>query len=116
MSSGVISALEIGNRNPGLNSLVTFSKAYDVSLDELVFGRSPSASTLSTSPDPSLSPIVGESEETAEGKAEERDPYFRSLREILDGCDSAEKEFMLRLISTAHSEFGFVRNKMVAGG
>ena len=50
MSSGVISALEIGNRNPGLNSLVTFSKAYDVSLDELVFGRSPSASTLSTSP------------------------------------------------------------------
>lgn len=115
MSSGVISALEIGNRNPGLNSLVTFSKAYDVSLDELVFGRSPSASTLSTSPDPSLSPIIGESKGIEEEK-EERDPYFRSLREILDGCDSAEKEFMLRLISTAHSEFGFVRNKMVAGG
>lgn len=105
MSSGVISALEIGNRNPGLNSLVTFSKAYEVSLDWIVFGETPSVSTSELE--------NGEADTVVE---EETDPYYRSLRELTESMDEAEKDFMLRLISTAHSEFGFVRNKMVAGG
>ena len=110
MSSGVISALEIGNRNPGLNSLVTFSRAYDCSLDWIVFGIEPSAdSQVSTS---DLENGDGSSSSVVEETVEDTDPYYRSLREILDGCDDAEKDFMLRLISTAHSEFAIVRNKM----
>lgn len=125
MSSGVISALEIGNRNPGLNSLVTFAKAYDCSLDWIVFGIEPSADSQVSTSDFENGDGSGDSHADNSGaesncsSAEvenlstgETDPYYRSLKELTESMDDAEKDFMLRLISTAHSEFAIVRNKM----
>ena len=110
ISPGAISALELNRKNVGLVTLFAFCRAYGVGLDEIVFGIEPSAdSQVSTSERENGD---GSSSSVVEETVEDTDPYYRSLREILDGCDDAEKDFMLRLISTAHSEFAIVRNKM----
>ena len=103
---GVISALELNRRNIGLHSLMIFASTYGCSLDEIVFGvPSPSSDSTTTSD----GPVEKMVEEEA---GEERDPYYKSLKELTESMDDAEKDFMLRLIGTAHQEFAIVRNKM----
>ena len=120
ISPGAISALELNRKNVGLVTLFAFCRAYVVGLDEIVFGEPrPAVSSVSTSERENGDNDTGFSSaevETMGNVSAEIDPYYRSLKEILDGCDPAEKDFMLRLISTAHSEFAIVKNKMMAGG
>lgn len=102
---GVISALELNRRNIGLHSLMIFARAYGVSLDWIVFG-----SPVSTSPVSPLSPIEAESKGIEEETAPD-DPYFTALRNSMTQMDETEKEFMVRLVLNAHSEFSIVRAK-----
>ena len=103
MVGGVVSAIELNRRNPGVGTLVDFARVYGVGLDEIVFGKS---IPLSTSPSVSSSEL-----ENSSSGGNEEDPYFTALRNSMTQMDESEKEFMVRLVLNAHSEFSIVRAK-----
>lgn len=115
MTSGVVSALELNDsRRPGLQSLVTFAKAYNCSLDWIVFGEdAPStlSSVLGDGGDAGEAVEAGETEVTGEA-GEPDDFYIRGFRELMNACDPSEKEYLYRLCLYSHSEMKIIENKL----
>lgn len=108
INSGIISAIELNKRNPGLHSLVVFARAYEVTVDEIIFSPTSPASSSSASPASSSTLLSRSSRDEGDGdedgEVKEQDPYTLRFNELLAACDEREKEYLFRMCMASHNE------------
>ncbi len=76
-STTFITHIENGKKHPGLETLVMIATALGSTVDEILLGNQPG----------------------------DRMTYYREIREIFDGCDSSQKDFILLVVRAVKDGF-----------